>query len=527
MREFLVSVGAEQWLLIAMVLWPIAAAIVVRALGADPIAASTKDASIEINDARVLTTVALVLEALMGVALWFVYDPGAVGWQARVDVPWLADIGATLSLGVDGLSMPMVVMTAVLMPLTLIGSWNNVKVRTPAFCALALVLTAGLIGVLVSLDLLLFYLSWELMLIPTYFLVGVWGTGASIRASMRYVLFTLIGSLLMLVAIVALWNSGGGTTFHLDALLRVRLDERAQLLMFAAFFLAFAIKSALVPFHSWLPDAQSSAPTFAAVTLGLKVGAYAMLRFAIPLFPAAATNPLVRSTILVISVVAIVYGALVAMAQRDVKRMVSYSSISHLGFIMLGTFALTQQSVQGAVMVMINHGVTTSALFLLAGLLQDRLGSTELGEIGGTSRNMPLFSVMLTLAILSTMGLPGTNGFVGEFLVLLGTYNEAPLMAIVATTGVVFAAIYGLRLLQSVVFAPAADASVTTSMMQDLSGAERVALGVLAVGIIWLGIAPAPLLARTEGVSRSIVEGARFGPNAQPLRAASSPPRGP
>jgi NADH-quinone oxidoreductase subunit M len=469
-------------------------------------------------DARVLTLAALAIEGVLGLALWAVYDPAATGWQARFEVPGLTDLGATFSLGVDGLSLPMVVLTAVLMPLSLLGSWNNVRVRTPAFGALVLMLTSGLVGVLLALDLLLFYLAWELMLIPTYFIVGIWGTGAATRASLRYVLFTLVGSLLMLVAILALWNAGGGKTFALDQLLQVRLDERAQLLMFLAFFIAFAVKSALVPFHTWLPDAQGSAPTFAAVTLGLKVGVYAILRFAIPLFPAAALHPTVRGIILVLSVIAIVYGALVAMAQRDVKRLVTYSSISHLGFIMLGAFALTQQSVQGAVWIMVNHGITTSALFLLVGMLQDRRGTTDMGEFGGLARVVPAFSVVFVLAILSTVGLPGTNGFIGEFLVLLGTYSERPVLAVIATTGVVLAAIYGLRAVHAVLFDRLA--MPANLSLRDLTPRESAVMAVFAVGIVWMGVAPGPVLRRIEHASRSVVEAARFGPNAPTARTS-------
>ncbi|MEQ1691444.1 MAG: NADH-quinone oxidoreductase subunit M, partial [Gemmatimonas sp.] len=460
---------------------------------------------------------ALTLEALLGVALWCLTDPDIGGWQFRVDVPWLTDIGATFSLGVDGLSMPMVALTAVLLPLALLGSWDNVRVRTPAFGALILLLTSGLIGVLVSLDVLLFYLAWELMLVPTYLLIGIWGTGDAVRASLRYVLFTLVGSLLMLVAILWLWNAGGGTSFHIDHLRNVPLHLNAQLLLFASFFLAFAVKSALVPFHTWLPDAQSSAPTFAAVTIGLKVGVYAILRFAVPFFPAAALDPRVRGAVLVVSVVAIVYGALVATAQRDVKRIVTYSAISHLGFIMLGVFALTPNGVQGAIMIMLNHGITTSALFLLTGMLQDRRGTTIMSDLGGLARVMPLFSIMLTLAVLSTIGLPGTNGFVGEFLVLLGTYASHPVLTLIATTGVVFAAVYGLRALQGLLFEQP-DGAANPSLA-DLSRRELAVMSVFAVGIIWMGIAPGPVLRRVEQASRSVIEAVHYGPN-----APSAPP---
>ncbi len=513
MRDFLLSLGVAQWVLPAMLLWPVLAAVVVRFGGRD-ISRNESEAEAPSGgpDARVLTLAALFVEALLSLALWGVYDPAVRGWQASVDWPWLSDIGARFSVGVDGISLPMVVMTALLMPAALLGSWNNVRLRTPAFGAFVLLLTTGLVGVFVSLDLLLFYLAWELMLIPTYFLVGVWGAAEQSRASLRYVLFTLVGSLLMLVAIAALWNLGGGTTFHLDDLRRVTLTPRTQFLMFGAFFLAFGVKSALVPFHTWLPDAQGAAPTLVAVTLGLKVGAYAVLRFAIPLFPAAAAHETIRTVILVLSLIAIVYGALLALAQRDMKRMVSYSSISHLGFIMLGCFALTQQSVQGAVISIVNSGITTSALFLLVGMLEDRRGTTDMAAFGGIARVVPVFAVMLTLVMLSTIGLPGTNGFIGEFLVLIGTYAERPVMAVIATSGVVFAAMYGLRALQRILFDTLDEPANRT--LTDLTSRERLVMSGFAVAILYLGFAPQAILQRAARASQDVIEAVRFSPNA-------------
>lgn len=523
MRDLLIAMGAEQWSLPALILWPLIAAVIVRLGGRDASREEEHGALPDDGvDARILVACALVVEAVLTLVTWAVTSAHETGWQAPFDMPWLTDLGATISLGVDGLSLPFVVIIGVLLPLVFCGSWNNVRVRTPAYGFLVLLLTAGLMGVLLSRDLLLFYLMWELMLVPTYFLVGVWGRGDAARASIRYVLFTLVGSLLMLVAILALWQAGGGTSFDIDHLAQVPLALRPQLWMFGAFFLAFAVKSAFVPFHTWLPDAQDSAPTFAAVTLGLKVGMYAMLRFAIPFFPAAARHPTVHTAIVVVSVIAIVYGALLAMAERDLKRLVSYSSISHLGFIMLGTFVLTMQSVQGAVMLMLNHAVTTSALFLLVGMLQDRRGTTEIAAFGGLARSMPAFSVALTLAVLSTVALPGTFGFIGEFLVLLGVYGDQPVAAIIATTGVILAAVYGLRVLHGVVFARTSPAN---RGLADLSRRELGVMGVFVVTILWLGVSPGLLLQRTEPAVRGIIEAARFGPNAPAMRLPTSPTR--
>lgn len=486
------SSGLQSWLLPALLLWPLIAAFVVRFVGSDTSSENAKGGI----DARVLTMLALTVEALLSVAAWAMYAPGTQGWQLTADWPWIPDIGARLTLSIDGLSAPMLVMTVLLMPLTLLGTWNNVKVKTPVYGALVLALTSGLVGIFIATDLLLFYVAWELMLVPTYFIVGIWGGQDRTKAVLKYVLMTMVGSLLMLVAIIALWSQGGSTSFGFDHLSTVQLSQTAQLWMFGAFFLAFAVKSGLVPFHSWMPDAQQTAPTLGAVTLGIKVGMYAMLRFAIPMFPLAVTHPTVQRVIVILSVVAIIYGALVAMAQTDFKRLVSYSSISHLGFIMLGCFVLTPQSLQGAAWITVNHGVTTSLLFLLAGFLQDRRGTNLMSAFGGLARVAPLFGIMLTLAMLSTVGLPGTNGFIGEFLVLIGTYANWPILAVVATGAVILAAIYGLRALQNILFGTLNEG--TNGSIGDLSARELSVMTIFAVAIIWLGVAPHGVLQRIE-----------------------------
>lgn len=495
----------DMWILPALLFWPLLGALVVRLVGRDPGQGGL--------DARVLTASVLGIEAVLAALLWFTVDPTPSGWHARVDLPWLPDLGARISLGVDGLSLPLVVMTAAIVPLALLGAWNNVRVRTPTFGALVLMLTSGLIGVFLALDLLLFYLAWELMLIPTYLLVGVWSTEGEARASVRYVLFTLVGSLLMLVAIIALWSLQGGTSLHLDDLTQLSLTPTTQLVMFGAFFAAFGVKSALVPFHTWLPGAQGAAPTVAAVTLGIKVGAYALLRFAIPLFPSAAMDPTVRSVILVLATISIVYGAIVAIGQSDLKRVISYSSISHVGFILLGCFVLTPQSVQGAALSMVSSGIATTALFLLAGMLEDRLGTRELRAFGGLAGGMPWFAIAMVVAMLSTVALPGTVGFVGEFLVLIGAYGEQPLLTVIATAGVIFAAAYGLRTTQRILFEPVQESGRT---LPDLSGLERAVMVVFVAAIVGLGLQPAPVIRRVERAGQTLIEAVRFGPNARP-----------
>ncbi|MEO7363791.1 MAG: NADH-quinone oxidoreductase subunit M [Gemmatimonadaceae bacterium] len=493
MRETLMNSGMQSWLLPALLLWPLIAAFIVRFVGSDTSAEDAKEGGV---DARVLTLLALTVEAVLGVAAWMMFAPGTEGWQLTSDWPWIPDMGARLTLSIDGLSAPMLVMTVLLMPLTLLGTWNNVKTKTPVYGALVLALTSGLVGIFIATDLLLFYVAWELMLVPTYFIVGIWGGVDRTKAVLKYVIMTMVGSLLMLVAIMSLWSMGGSTSFGFDHLSRIQLSSTAQLWMFGAFFLAFAVKSGLVPFHTWMPDAQQTAPTLGAVTLGIKVGMYAMLRFAIPLFPTAATNPSVQKTIVVLSVVTIIYGALVAMAQKDFKRLISYSSISHLGFIMLGCFVLTPQSLQGATWITVNHGISTSLLFLLAGFLQDRRGTNTMSAFGGLARVVPLFGIMLTLAILSAIGLPGTNGFVGEFLVLIGTYAEWPIFSVISTGAVILAAIYGFRALQHILFGPLDESR--NGNIKDLSARELSVMTVFAVAIIWLGVAPQGVLQRIE-----------------------------
>lgn len=504
------STFLERWLLPALLFWPLLGAVLVRLLGqVRPALETTEDVPVDALssggvDARRLTLGVLLVEAALGLTAWLQFDAAQTGWQLRTELPWLPELGARISLGVDGLALPMLVLTTLLMPLALVATWNQVTTRLPTYGALLLVLTSGIVGVFTAIDLLLFYLAWELMLIPMYFIIGIWGAAERNRAALKYVMLTMFGSLLMLAAVVALYVAGGSQSFHLDDLLQVPLGLSAQLYMFTAFFLAFAIKSALVPFHTWLPDAQFEAPVFAAVVLGLKVGTYAVLRFAMPLFPAAVQHEAIQSTVLVLSVLAIIWGALVAIVQPDLRKVLSYSSISHLGFIMLGCFALTQQSVDGAVLIMVNHGITTSALFLLAGFLREQGGTDSLGAFGGLARVMPLFAVMLTLSMFSTIGLPGTNGFVGEFLVLLGAYRTHPVLATIATSGVVFASVYALRAVQMLLFTPLQ--AERHGALRDLRGRELVVMGVFAVAMLWIGFAPGSLLDRVSPASAALLD---------------------
>jgi NADH-quinone oxidoreductase subunit M len=374
-----------------------------------------------------------------------------------------------------------------------------------------LILTSGMLGVFLARDLFLFYVMWEVMLVPMYFIIGVWGGERRIYASIKFFLYTMLPSLLMLVAIVYLGlnagTSAGVPNFSYDHLLLApALAPKTALLLFGAFFLAFAVKVPMFPFHTWLPDAHVEAPTAGSVILAaimLKMGAFGFLRLALPLFPGAAMNPTVRMTILVLAVIGIIYGALVAMVQPDFKKLVAYSSVSHLGFVMLGIFALTVQSVQGALMVMINHGISTGALFLLIGMIYERKHSRLIDSYGGIARVVPMFAAALTFVSLSSIGLPGTNGFVGEFLVLVGSFKTYPVLATISATGVIFAAAYLLWAIQRILFNKL-DKPENTHI-PDLNRRELAILAPLVVVIIWLGVYPAPVLRRMESSVEALV----------------------
>ena len=544
MRPLLSALGYGAWVLPALLTWPLIGAGLVLWLGGERHAAGDGVAPTPegVRDPRVLGTAVLIGEAVLALGLWFYFDPGTTAWQARVELPWIPEWGAHLTLGVDGLSLVMILLTALVMPLAVLGSWRGVAERPASYYALLLVLTTGIIGVFASLDLLLFYLCWELVLIPMYFMIGMSGTGERSSASLQYFIMATLGSLLMLAAIVALWAAAGRRTFDLDqtiAAVRGTMSVAQQRWLFLGFFAALAIKSAYFPLHSWLPGAQRSAPPSAAVALGIKVGTYGMLRFALPLFPAAVLDPAIRTTIMGLAVAGILYGALVAAVQLDLRRLASYASISHLGFVVLGIFALTAESLQGAMFVMLSHGISLGALLVLAGILEDRTGTSILDRFTGLARTVPLFAVAMMIVALSALGLPGTNGFVGEFLVLIGAFHNYPGLTLFATGGVILAAVYLLGGMQRVLFtarpniartpvladATVLDVEVTAPIrrMRDLDGRERAVFALFALAIVWLGVAPAPVLTRMEGPVRRIVEQVQNGAFSEPATGGFGP----
>jgi len=410
----------------------------------------------------------------------------------------------------------MVLLTTFLVPLSVLGSYSYITTRERGFYALLLVLTSGMIGVFVSLDLFLFYVMWELMLIPMYFIIGVWGGERRLYAAIKFFIYTFFGSLLMLAAILVLVHVVGqrtGVYSFAYAHLVSHIGGLGSLAfwLFGAFALAFAIKVPMFPFHTWLPDAHVEAPTAGSVILAgilLKMGTYGFLRFAVPLFPAVALHPAVQQIVVLLALIGIVYGGLVAMVQPDFKKLIAYSSVAHLGFVMLGIWALTLQSVQGALMVMINHGISTGALFFLVGMLYERRHSRLIEAFGGIARVVPMLAAVLTIVSLSSIGLPATNGFVGEFLVLVGVFRSYPLAALIAATGVIIAAMYLLPALQRVIYNPL-DKSANEKL-PDLSLREITVLVPLIACILWIGVYPQPILRRIEPASRQFVQTVRL-----------------
>jgi NADH-quinone oxidoreductase subunit M len=535
MNALLTSIGYERWVLPALLAIPVLGAMVIWLQGAaggrrraSPVAAPEEAATARAGEeprtaidevvngvARAPRTIALLtflIEFVVSLGLWWAFDSSNAQWQFVVDWRWIPAWGVRFAIGIDGIALMMILLTTFIMVLSTLGSWTYIRTRAHSFYALMLVLTTGMLGVFMSLDLFLFYVMWEVMLVPMYFIIGIWGGERRIYASIKFFIYTMVGSMLMLAAIVYLGLAAGDPatgipSFGYDHILRtVSVSPQAALWLFGAFFLAFAVKVPMFPFHTWLPDAHVEAPTAGSVVLAsimLKLGTFGFLRLAVPLFPSAALNDTVRAVILGLAVIGIVYGALVSMVQPDFKKLVAYSSVSHLGFVMLGIFALTVQSVQGALMIMINHGISTGALFLLIGMIYERRHSREIADYGGIARTVPMFATLLTLVSLSSIGLPGTNGFVGEFLVLLGSFKTVPIYTFIATTAVIFAAAYLLWAIQRILFNRLDKPE--NAHIADLNGRELAIMVPLLAAIIWLGVYPAPVLRRMELAAQRFV----------------------
>ncbi len=448
------------------------------------------------TDGTIARRVALVVSALVFVEallLWWRFNPASGEFQFVERHAWIPAFGISYAVGVDGISLLLVVLTAFLTPIALVSSWESVKSRPRAFCLFILLLESAMLGVFVSIDLFLFYMFWDAMLLPMYFLIGMWGYDRRVYAAVKFLLYTMAGGVLMLVAIIGLAYlhslSTGVYSFDLTDLYNLQIAPQLQFWFFLAFAVAFAIKVPLFPFHTWLPDAHVEAPTAGSVILAgvlLKMGTYGLLRFAFPLFPLAAA--FFAPYLAALAVVGIVYGALVAMVQPDLKKLVAYSSVSHLGFVVLGITAMNAEGVQGAVYQMVAHGVSTGGLFLIVGMLMERRHTRLITEFGGLKGVMPRLVSVFLLVTLSSIGLPGLNGFVGEFLILLGTFARDPRLAAVAATGVILSAVYMLWMFQRVNYGEVRQEA--NARLKDLSPREWAVLVPIVAVIVLMGVLP-------------------------------------
>ena len=499
MINFLASIHYNTWILHTLLGLPLVGALVVF----------LSPSSL----AKRLALVVTLAEFLLSVGLWWSVNTINGTMELLSSTPWIPQWGISYAVGIDGISLMMVLLTTMLMPLCVLASFHSITQREPGYYALLLVLTTGMIGVFIATDMFLFYTFWEVMLIPMYFLIGIWGGKNRLYAAMKFFIYTMAGSLLMLVAILVMVRVAAvmsGTVsfsyFHLLSYAQSPIMGRVAPWLFLAFFLAFAIKVPIFPFHTWLPDAHVEAPTAGSVILAsvlLKMGTYGFLRFALPFFPNVGYSQAVEGIVVTLAVIGIIYGALVAMVQPDIKKLVAYSSVSHLGFAMLGIWAGSIQSVQGALMVMIGHGFSTGALFFLIGMLYERRHTREINAYGGLARVIPVFSLILTVVSLASIGLPGLNGFVGEFLVLIGSFREYPIATGLATTGVIFAAAYLLWALQRLIF-NRLDKPENESV-PDLTRRELIVLIPLLIGIVWMGLYPKPVLDKLEPAARRYI----------------------
>jgi NADH-quinone oxidoreductase subunit M len=457
--------------------------------------------------------------ATFGVSLLLLpsFNAGDPALQLVEQVPWIPQWNIFYAVGVDGLSLLLILLTTFLTPLAILSSWRAIQDRVKEFYIFMLLLEVGMVGVFVALDLFLFYIFWEFTLVPMYFLIGIWGSHNRVYAAIKFFLYTMAGSLLMLLAILYLGFTQG--TFLLPELVRSNAAFAASLPLFAAFALAFAIKVPMWPLHSWLPDAHTEAPTAGSVILAgvlLKMGTYGFLRFNLPLFPEASIQA--APVMAVLAIIGIIYGAIVSFPQPDVKRLVAFSSVSHLGFVMLGIFALNEAGIQGAILQMINHGLSTGALFLLVGFIYERRHTRELAEYGGLWTVMPIYAAFTLIATLSSMGLPGLNGFVGEFTILLGSFSSSVLGATTgaggpgnawiytafAATGVILAAVYLLWMYQRMFLGPVSNSA--NANLPDLTVREQVVMIPLLVMMFVIGLFPAAFFATMQASASRLVE---------------------
>ncbi len=439
--------------------------------------------------------------AMVGYVLWE-FQVGISGYQFTQQVLWYEPLGISWNVGVDGISLLLLALTAILFPLSIAAS-KSVTKNQKMYMVAMLLLETGMLGVFVALDLLLFFVFFEITLVPMYLLIGIWGSGNRVYAAVKFFLYTALGSALMLTGIIWLGVIAG--TFDFTQILNVGLTSTQQTWLFLAFGIAFAVKVPIFPFHTWLPDAHTEAPTAGSVLLAgvlLKLGTYGFIRFNLTLFPEAAVR--FAPWLAALAVVGIIYGAVVAIVQPDVKRLVAYSSVSHLGFIILGIFAMTSQGLTGGVIQMVNHGLSTGALFLLVGMIYERRHTRQISDYGGIARVMPVFAGLFLFSVFASAGLPGLNGFIGEFNILLGSYLRFPVAAVLAATGVILAAVYLLWAYERVFTGPMIHKE--NEKLLDLDRREVLIIAPLAVLILVLGVYPKPALDRIEPAVNEVLQ---------------------
>ena len=461
------------------------------------------------NAVRWVALVVMLVTFGISLVLYPLFERALPGMQLSERVAWISSVGIFYHLGVDGISLPLVLLTTFLSPIAFLGAWHSITTKVKEFAMFMLLLETSMLGAFLALDLFLFFIFWEAMLIPMYFIIGIWGGENRLYATVKFILYTMAGSALMLVAILALYvfnqQFSGQLSFDLLEMYRIPLSVGQQKWLFLAFFLSFAIKVPLFPFHTWLPDAHVEAPTPGSVILAgvlLKMGGYGLLRFCLPLFPDAVVA--YASPIAILAIIGIIYGALVAMVQPDLKKLVAYSSVSHLGFVVLGIFSRQTAGIEGSVLQMVNHGLSTGGLFLLVGMIYERRHTRLISEYGGLWRQMPIFAVFFLVMMFSSIGLPGLNGFVGEFLILLGTFEYNRCFAIFAASGIILGAVYMLWMYQRVMYGEITHEE--NRHLSDLSYREIALLVPVVLMIVWIGVYPNTFLRPMDASTAHLLE---------------------
>jgi len=468
---------------LSIIIWlPIAVAVI--------LAFVPKDA---VNPIKAIGLFTSLVTFIISLTILQQFQEGVAGFQLVESRSWIPEWGIRYALGIDGISLWLVLLTTLLTPVVLLSSWNAIHKHPKEYVISFLIMEAAMIGVFVATDILVFYVFFELTLLPMYLVIGVWGGANRIYAAIKFFLFTIAGSLLMLLGIIYLafleYHRTGIPDFSIENLYGLTIPPHTQAILFGAFALAFAIKVPLFPLHTWLPDAHVEAPTGGSIILAgvmLKMGTYGFLRFCLPLFPDASAK--YASLMITLAVIGVIYGALVAWVQPDMKKLVAYSSVSHLGFCVLGIFALQQTAIEGSILQMVNHGLSTGALFLLVGVIYERRHTRKLEDYGGLAATMPVFATFFIIDVLSSVGLPGLNGFVGEFLILSGSFKTSPRAAVIAATGVILAAIYLLWLVQRVFFGPITNDE--NRNVKEIAWNEIAAMVPLVILMVWIGVHP-------------------------------------